>query len=102
MIRRGKKVSAAEAAKAAASRDAAKLLGHTEREDFFASVVAGAVEYRLSRFLGRGQYDTRSAKTIEEAAATSLAMGVEGVMIYAVNAAGRSVLINAGGKPVTA
>lgn len=97
---RGREVSAREAAKAA--RDASKLLDRTEREDFFAAVVAGAVEYRCSKFLGRGRYDVRSAASIEEAAKHSLAMGVEGVMIYAVNKAGRSVLINAGGKAVKA
>lgn len=99
-MKRGKTVSAAAARKAAA--DASRLLHQTKREDFWEAVVAGAVEYRCSKFLGRGRYDTRTAKTIEEAAAHSLAMGVEGVLIYAVNAAGRSVLINAGGKAVTA
>lgn len=88
--------------KAAARKAAAAIAPPQTREEFFAEVVAGAVEYRASRFLGRGRYDTRTGATLAEAARHSLDMGVDRVMIYAVDRRGRSVLINAGGKPVSA
>jgi hypothetical protein len=93
-------VSEGAAAQAAASSDAAKLLGHTEREEFEAAVLAGAVSFSATRFMGRGRYDTREAPTLDGAREHAKAMGVDRVMIYAINAAGRQVLVEAGGRPI--
>lgn len=97
---RARVVTEGAAAKAALSHDAAKLLGHTEREDFEAAVAAGAVEYTATKFLGRGQYETRRSPDLAGAIAHEQAMGVTRVMVYAINAAGRQTLVRGGGRPI--
>lgn len=87
--------------------DPAKLLAPTTRVEYEAAVVAGAVSFSASRFMGRGRYDSRPAATLAEARALALLIAADAgdpsigrILIYAINAAGRQVLVEAGGKPV--
>lgn len=77
-----------------------RLIGPTSREEYEAAVLANAVEFTACRFLGAGHYATRRAATLAEARAHADELGRDRSLIYAINAAGRSVLVEAGGKPV--
>lgn len=81
-------------------RDPAKLLGPTERQDYEAAVLAGATSFvTVVRRKGRA-HERADCTTLAEACVAAGSMGVEDSMIYAVNDAGRSVLVLAGGKRV--
>lgn len=77
------------------------LLGPgTTREEFFAGVLQAAESFTAIRHDGRDKRQRRDAKTLREACEAAAELGVERSLIYAVTAAGRSVLILAGGKAV--
>lgn len=76
------------------------LINRTTLSEFNEAVAEEAVSYTASKFLGRGKYDTRPAKTLAAARRHAKAMGVEQTMIYAINKEGRQVLIEAGGKKI--
>ncbi len=68
-----------------------KLLTEITVDEFNADVVKNAVRFTSTKFLGRGQYDTADHKSIGEAKERARKLG-QGAMVYAIDAAGRSVL----------
>lgn len=84
------------------------LISGTDRRKYEDAVIAEAVKFTATRFMGRGRYDTREASSLPEAEVKAKEIAndagdkdVGRVMIYAINKAGRQVLVMAGGKMVT-
>lgn len=61
------------------------------RDEWEGSVIAAATKFTTSRFLGRGEYDTREFGSLPEAVAD--AKDDRRAMVYAVTDTGRSVMV---------
>lgn len=77
-----------------------QMINRTTPGEFNQAVIAEAVMFSATRSLGRGQHQTEYGSTLDEARAHAQRMGVERTLIYAINAAGRQALVEAGGKLV--